>query len=98
MVLGRCLIVGHLDPWGNCMTPYGFFEFGEALFLGDLIVGALLFEVYIRALISGNSHIYYTTILTNHFPLIKMVPLIKKPPSPNPKFFEYIFKRGQYIP
>ena len=40
-------------------------------------------------------HVYI--YIYNHFPLIKMVPLIKKPPGPNPKFSEYIFKRGQYI-
>ena len=39
----------------------------------------------------------FVPLIINHFPRIKMVPLIKKPPGPNPKFSEYIFKRGQYI-
>ena len=34
----------------------------------------------------------------NPFIRLLKVLLIIKPPSPNPKFSEYIFKRGQYIP
>ena len=41
--------------------------------------------------------IHIQPYICNHFPLIEMVPLIKKPPGPNPKFSEYIFQRGQYI-
>ena len=36
-------------------------------------------------------------IRPNPFIRLLKVLLIIKPPSPNPKFSEYIFKRGQYI-
>ena len=39
----------------------------------------------------------YVRVCLNPFMrLLKVLPIIK-PPSPNPKFSEYIFKRGQYI-
>ena len=43
-------------------------------------------------------HIYIDIYIYNLFlPLLKVPLMIKKSPGPNPKFSEYIFKRGQYI-